>query len=514
MSDVAGHGITVTELAAMDQPIAACSETTAAFVGRALRGPLNNPVLVESEAEFKRRFGAEMPGSALSPAVRQFFQHGGRRLYIVRVANQARAAMLCVPAGGSALVLRAVDPGSSERIRAAVDFDGIDPADEAAFNLTLQRLDPATGLIVDQEIHASVSYREEDVTFVGEALEDSSIAALESPYPTHRPDATTHPDSRYALAWVDAAEQGNDGMALSDYDLVGSETRSTGIFALDDVPHFDLLYLPSSSLGGDCGPAAVLAADRYCRRRGAMLIMDPLSSWSDARTAVDSVRKLGYASPNILAYFPRLRAPGRRSVAPVAAGGAIAGLLCKVDRQGGPWHTLDEDRFGLARTLRPATRLDDDETRLLTRAGINALLTGAAGRTRIEGETTLDRGSELKRIFVSLPVRRTCLKIVNSVSLATRWAVFERPDAKMTRQLRAQIRAFLYGLAELGALEDDRFVVECDAGHADRDESGITITLVFRPTGSPMSVSFTIHQLASGSRVSSTAFAPVAEHCA
>jgi hypothetical protein len=51
--------------------------------------------------------------SSLGPAAKQFFEHGGKRLYIIRVANNARGAMLCLPASGSALVLRAVEPGST-----------------------------------------------------------------------------------------------------------------------------------------------------------------------------------------------------------------------------------------------------------------------------------------------------------------------------------------------------------------------------------------------------------------
>jgi hypothetical protein len=126
LSDAVDRGITVTELAPMEQAIDVSPDTTAAFVGRALRGPLNEPVLVRDFGEFRRRFGEIWSRSSLGPAVRQFFQHGGRRLYIVRVANNARGAMLCLPASGSALVLRAVEPGSTERVRAAIDFDGID----------------------------------------------------------------------------------------------------------------------------------------------------------------------------------------------------------------------------------------------------------------------------------------------------------------------------------------------------------------------------------------------------
>ncbi|HUD97668.1 MAG TPA: hypothetical protein VMO24_08995, partial [Woeseiaceae bacterium] len=55
------------------------TESTAAFVGRALRGPLNTPVLLESFAEFRRRFGGTWHRSSLGPAVEQFFEHGGRR---------------------------------------------------------------------------------------------------------------------------------------------------------------------------------------------------------------------------------------------------------------------------------------------------------------------------------------------------------------------------------------------------------------------------------------------------
>ena len=121
MSDALDRGITVTEIAAMGHPIDATPETTAAFVGRALRGPLNTPVLVHNFGEFRRRFGDIWSRSSLGPAVRQFFEHGGRNLYIVRVVNNARGAMICLPASGSALVLRALEPGSTERVRAAVD---------------------------------------------------------------------------------------------------------------------------------------------------------------------------------------------------------------------------------------------------------------------------------------------------------------------------------------------------------------------------------------------------------
>ncbi|MDA0705161.1 MAG: hypothetical protein O2805_00695 [Proteobacteria bacterium] len=191
MSDVADRGITVTELAAMDQPIDVSRETSAAFVGRALRGPLNEPVLVKSFGEFRRRFGDVWSRSSLGPAVQQFFEHGGRHLYIVRVANNARGAMLCLPASGSALVLRAVEAGFTETIRAAVDYDGIDASNSELFNLTLQRIDPANGLIVDQELFHAASYREASPQYIVDLLLNSTLARVEAPLPTHRPEPTS-----------------------------------------------------------------------------------------------------------------------------------------------------------------------------------------------------------------------------------------------------------------------------------------------------------------------------------
>ena len=69
MSDALDRRITVTEISPMDHPIDVPPDSTAAFVGRALRGPLNTPVLIESFAAFHRRFGGTWQRSSLGPAV-------------------------------------------------------------------------------------------------------------------------------------------------------------------------------------------------------------------------------------------------------------------------------------------------------------------------------------------------------------------------------------------------------------------------------------------------------------
>lgn len=517
MSDAVGRGITVTEMAPMDEPIEVSPETTVAFVGRALRGPLNEPILVRSFGEYRRRFGDVWTRSSLGPAVRQFFDHGGRRLYVVRVANGARGAMLCLPASGSALVLRAREPGSTETLRAAVDYDGIDPGDDELFNLTLQRVDPSTGLVSDQEIIRAASYREDTEEFIGKRLLTSSLASVETPLPGHRPERTDATAASSDSAYVDQVQQGTDGQELSDYDLIGSRIEETGLFALQQVERLDLLYLPPPGKNRDLGPASLLAAELYCRERGAMLIADPAAAWETPAQAIAGIRDMGMASPNMLAYFPRMRLRHAAEDAPRVIGGALAGLLCKLDVDHGVWTSLAESPLGLNREFVSACEVDEDDRESLIRQGLNVLVHGAAGKARVEGSVTLGRGSEEHRRFASLHVRRLYLQIVNSIRDGTRWAVFERDDARLAERIRSQVTAYLAALANLGAFENDRLVVNCDAGvsrRADQSEHGVTVLVIFHPTGCSDPVSFTLHQTVAGCRVASTAFAPAIDDCA
>jgi len=517
LSDAVDRGITVTESAPMDQAIDVLPETTAAFVGRALRGPLNSPVLVASFGEFRRCFGDVWSRSSLGPAVQQFFDHGGKRVYIVRVANNARGAMLCLPASGSALVLRALELGSTERIRAAIDYDGFDADNEELFNLTLQRIDPATGLVMDQEIYQRVNYRKDAENFVADSLLTSALARVERPYPSHRPEVSRGANAPIDSAYVQQAQEGTDGQELSDYDLVGSRKDQTGLFALQPIDRLDLLYIPAPGIGRDLGPACILAAELFCREHGAMLIVDPLAGWVTPAKAVAGTRELGLASSNVLTYFPRMYKRTEKEGASRPVGGAIAGLLCNLDRSYGPWYDLDQQGMGFTRDLVAAYEVSEEEAQFLSRECLNSITAGPAGKARMRGSVTMGRGSESHREFARMSVRRLCLQVINSIDQATRWAVFEPDDARLAERIRSQVTAYLCALSNMGAFENERFFVECDAGLCHRSDSAeqrVTILVAFYPLGCKDLVSFTLHQTAAGCRVTPTAFAPVTQDCA
>ena len=481
MSDASDRGITVTEMAPMDQPVDASNETTAAFVGRARRGPLDTPVLVKNLAAFTRRFGDAWPGSGLGAAVEQYFDHGGKQAWVVRVANNARGAMVCLPAVHGVLVLRAVEPGSAEMIRAAVDYDGISTDDAKRFNLTLQRVEPDSGLVLDQEIYRRLTCQPDADRNVDDVLVTSSLVRVQLPLPAERPVPS---DADY----VDAAEPGSDGLPLSDYDL------------------------PPPGAGKVPGPAAVLAAELYCRKRGAMMILDPPVEWQSAYDAIRGTREAGYANPDVISYFPRARIRDDDRSPNIEIGGALAGLLCKLDRALGPWEELDQRGFALHRRYEPAIEIFSSDAHLLVKEGLNVVAGPSPGNTVFCGSVTLAHGTQSGDEFASLTTRRLCLAITNAIDRGTRWAVFEPDPVAARERVVKKIHTFMCTLSDAGAFEDDHFLVQCDAGSQSRPvdaERGITILLAFHPTGSDETITLTLHQSASGFRVSTTAFAPV-----
>lgn len=78
-------GVYIEELPSGVRTITGVATSIAAFVGRAKRGPTNEPVVINSYADFERKFGGLWLESALSFAVRDFYLNGGGQAIIVRL---------------------------------------------------------------------------------------------------------------------------------------------------------------------------------------------------------------------------------------------------------------------------------------------------------------------------------------------------------------------------------------------------------------------------------------------
>ena len=195
-----------------------------AFIGRTLKGPVNQPLAVKSFVEFQQHFGGLWQPATLSYAVEQFFENGGREARIVRVVNGARPPTI-TPAGaaGGALRLVALNPGSREYLRASVDYDGLSATEHEHFNLVVQRVRTAgSELVEDQEIYRRVSIVPSAGRFVTDVLLESRLVRVAGSVPAQRPDRTAGGPGGVAVGYTLSNPDGDDGAPLTDYDVIGA----------------------------------------------------------------------------------------------------------------------------------------------------------------------------------------------------------------------------------------------------------------------------------------------------
>ena len=77
-------GVYIEEVPSGVRTITGVATAITAFVGRALRGPVNAPVRIQNFGDYDRAFGGLWADSTMSYAVQQFFNHGGTDALICR----------------------------------------------------------------------------------------------------------------------------------------------------------------------------------------------------------------------------------------------------------------------------------------------------------------------------------------------------------------------------------------------------------------------------------------------
>jgi len=102
VADSPASGIQLAQQSRDYHAIERVPTAVAAFIGRTLKGPVNQALSVRSFNEFQQHFGGLWQPSTLAYAVEQFFENGGREARIVRVTNGARPPTLTLPAGRAA----------------------------------------------------------------------------------------------------------------------------------------------------------------------------------------------------------------------------------------------------------------------------------------------------------------------------------------------------------------------------------------------------------------------------
>ena len=466
MADGLTTGMVVEEIPGEEEAISLSPGGVTAFIGLTARGPVNDPVPIGSPDAFRRMFGRLDGDDPLADSLDDFFACGGDTAIVVRVVNGARPCSLILRAGSAALVLQAVSPGDREWLRASVDYDQVDRRDGLSFNLVVQRLRvPGTERVEEQEIFNRLSVDPASDRFVADALAESRLVRIRGRVPPVRPDPTVDTGALRLVTWVQASRDGRRGKPLTDYDLIGSATERTGLFALERAPRLDFVCLPPRPDGSAAGPALLLAAMRYCRQRAAMLVVDPPAACDNPKRMLEFVSAANLAGPNAIIAYPGLEKAGMDGMRPNS--GAVAGALARHDHRHGVWVAEAERPPVLATGLRPFVRLDAEACRRLTAQGINVLTRSSGGRLGLFGDTTLAGRDAPVAGGHSLSERRLYLTIHATLSHGTRWAVFAQPGPSTWRRLTVHLNEFMSRLHALGAFGaqpfDDACFVRCDA---------------------------------------------------
>jgi len=164
-------GVYIEEVPSGVRPIEGVSTSTAAFIGKAEKGPLDRALMVTSFIEFQTTFGTFLNDSYLAHSALQFFNNGGKRLYIVRVANGAVAADVALAdrkgTPAKTITIFANSPGAWGN---ALDIDVADGAQDSGneFKITVKQ----NGTPV--EIHDNLSMNPDATNFVENVITANS----------------------------------------------------------------------------------------------------------------------------------------------------------------------------------------------------------------------------------------------------------------------------------------------------------------------------------------------------
>ena len=503
-------GVYIEEVSSGVRTITGVPTAVTAFIGRARRGPVDTPLVINSYADFERQFGGLWIDSTMSYAVRDYYLNGGSQAIIVRIHNGATAATI---AGAGGLELRAKDPGLwGEALRVRVEHH---PTDAALYNLRIR--DTGSG---NEESYLNVSTDSASPRSLGRVLDASALVALNGAAPGTRPTKNADiplgvdpfADTAPANSATQAKSDGDDGNTLTDAQYQGSRANKTGIYALLKLDNqvFNLLCIPPISRTADVGVNSTLNdALALCVERRAMLLVDPPRTWTSVATAAAGITSFGLSginTRNAAIFFPRLRQSDPKqdgAMDTFAPCGAVAGIFARTDTQRGVWKAPAGMDASLVGVPELAVTMTDAENGQLNPLGLNCLRSFPVFGRVVWGARTLRGADQAADEYKYVPVRRLALFIEESLYRGTQWVVFEPNDEPLWAQIRLNIGAFMQSLFRQGAFQGstprEAYLVKCDRETTTQDDinRGIVNILVgFAPLKPAEFVIIKIQQLA------------------
>jgi len=500
----------VEEKSFRSKSIEGVSTSTAAFVGPCRRGPTTGaPELLTSIVDFERIYGGTGPltlGSTDHPnyialAVRAYFDNGGRRLYVRRVASggaQAQVELTNVTikarsAGQSGngvaeltVQRRAVngadlvaalppgtvvhfggDPGTtayrdSEGWKNAADDTAASPGTTVdVLTLSFRGVD-ADGFVHEE---ANMGLHEDHPRYFADvlAMTPASRAAQLSNIFGVELDSPSIADivaSATATAGGSALTGGTDG------NHPGATPYSNALSDLEGLDDISTVAAPGHTEYTDAAgirTALITHVDKRGLYRVALLDAtrgDTVSQVRSTRAGIDSkYAALYYPWVEVSNPDPNPTASTPREIL-VPPSGAVAGIFARNDNDNGVWKSpANEVVNGALRFERP---ISFGEAEVLNPRGVNCLRTFPGRGHRVFGARTISSDPEWKY----LSVRRYFNYLEASIERGTQWAVFESNGPDLWANVTETIDSFLYNEwrngALLGATSREAYFVRCD----------------------------------------------------
>lgn len=447
--------------------ISGVATSITAFIGRALRGPVDEPVRIKSFGEYEHHFGGLWSNSTMSYAVQQYFLNGGKDAEIVRVVNDAKNAVLRLPAAAGFLILDAANPGKwGNNLRVVVDHATDDMSDTDLFNLTIDELD-VNNDIIRSEVFRKISIDNNSPRFVDQVLSRDSELVIVSTSATERPDEGT--------TFVSDIDLASDGNAIGAEEISCGhdlETEQHGLWALEKTNLFNLLNIPPFDRSTDVASATLSSALAYCKVRRAVLLVDAPMSWNSVIDALDSdtgIKSVITRDGNAAIFFPYLRIHDplqNNTLTNIPPCGAVAGIYARTDSSHGVWKAPAGNEANLRGISELSLELTADESGQLNATGINCLRFFPNSGFVVWGARTLVGIDNHMSEWKYVPVRRLALYIEESLSRGTQWVVFEPNAESLWSMIRRIIDIFMNILFRQGAFQgsspEDAYFIKCD----------------------------------------------------
>lgn len=425
--------------------VEAQSASVGGFVGIAQRGEVGKPIFIDSWNAYINSFayGMESPflaNSDLAYSVYGFFQNGGKRCYVMRVASSTAKASALTK---DTLIIEAKDVGVwGDSLKVTIKANG----------------DTATNFDIEVKLGTDIVEVLRDLSNTADS-ENYWVDALATQSKFIKAGLNTSSAYGNLVAIEETAlSNGADGTTdIKDADFTDSLKK------FDLVTNINLLCIP-----GQTSTAVIKALMKYCEdRKDIFAILD-----APEASTVDSVLALRKGADKLVCknaalYFPWIKVTdplsktGKLRSCPTC--GHVMGVYARTIAERGVWKVPAGTEAVVRGAIEVTTTLTKEDTDKLNPAGIVSIIPKTNYGIVLWGARNLHPDSSMK--YISDVLLDTYIK--KTVYEGTQSFVFEANDATLWTRITTYVQSFLDTLWRDGALQgasaNEAYFVKCDA---------------------------------------------------